>query len=213
MSESPRDRAARAAVAEVKAGMIVGLGSGDTASRAITALGALKLPVVTVATSEASAALARQVGLTVRNPDEVSSIDLTIDGADEIDPQLRLIKGAGGALTREKLVAHASKRLIIVADAEKKVAVLGEKRRLPIEILSFGHRWTLQHIGMDARLREGFVTDNAGLIADCALPATDLYQLARMLESLPGVIEHGLFLDEAAIAYIGNQVGVEILAR
>jgi ribose 5-phosphate isomerase A len=203
-----RDRAALAAVGEVRAGMIVGLGSGDTASRAIVALAARALDITTIATSEKSAALARAHGLTVIDPDDVAAIDVTIDGADEIDPQLRLLKGRGGALTREKLVARASKRLVIVADDDKLVQTLGDKHRLPVELLRFGSRWTLDRLralGLDPILREG-VTDNGGLIADCLM--TDPARLA-----IPGVMAHGLFLDEASVAYIGHSERVDVIER
>jgi len=211
----PRDRAAAAAVAHVADGMIVGLGSGDTASRAIRMLGGRA--IVGVATSEKSAALARSVGIEVRAPDAVAAIDLTIDGADEIDPELRLIKGGGGAHTREKLVARASKQMIVVADEEKRVARLGEHMRLPVEILPFAQAWTLARLaalGLPPLVRAGFVTDNGNLIADCALgPVADLAALATALKALPGVVEHGLFLDEATIAYVGRADGVDRLIR
>jgi len=211
----PRDRAAQAAVAHVTDGMIVGLGSGDTASRAIRMLAGRAIGGV--ATSEKSAALARSVGIEVRAPDDVAAIDLTIDGADELDAQLRLIKGGGGAHTREKLVARASKQMIVVADADKRVARLGEHMRLPVEILPFAHAWTLARLdalGLPPIVRAGFVTDNGNLIADCALgPVDDLAALAARLKALPGVVEHGLFLDEATIAYVGRADGVDRLAK
>jgi ribose 5-phosphate isomerase A len=211
----PRDRAAQAAVAHVADGMIVGLGSGDTASRAIRMLGGRA--IVGVATSEKSAALARSVGIEVRPPEAVRAIDLTIDGADEIDPELRLIKGGGGAHTREKLVARASKQMIVVADEQKRVQRLGEHMRLPVEILPFAHTWTLARLavlGLPPVVRAGFVTDNGNLIADCALgPVADLAALATALKALPGVVEHGLFLDEATIAYVGRADGVDRLIR
>jgi ribose 5-phosphate isomerase A len=216
----PRDRAAQAAVAHVADGMIVGLGSGDTASRAIRMLGGRA--IVGVATSEKSAALARSVGIEVREPGAVTAadgkpIDLTIDGADEIDAQLRLIKGGGGAHTREKLVARASKQMIVVADEQKRVARLGEHMRLPVEILPFAHAWTLARLdalGLPPIVRAGFVTDNGNLIADCALgPVADLAALAAALKALPGVVEHGLFLDEATIAYVGRTDGADRLTR
>jgi ribose 5-phosphate isomerase A len=213
MNDPRRDAAARAAVAEVQSGMLVGLGTGDTAERAIRALAERQVAVVTVATSRRSAELAQQLGLTVGEPG--AAPDLTIDGADEIDSQLRLLKGAGGALTREKLVARASRRLVIVADEDKLVQALGEKHRLPVEILAFGGPWTLarlEQLGLDPVLREGFITDNGGLIADCRVTG-DLSELARTLKLLPGVIEHGLFLDEAAAVYIGRGDGVERRAR
>ncbi len=211
----PRDRAAQAAVGHVEDGMIVGLGSGDTASRAIRMLAGRK--IVGVATSEKSAALARSLGLEVRAADDVAAIDLTIDGADEIDPELRLIKGGGGAHTREKLVARASRELVIVADADKRVARLGEHMPLPVEILPFAQRWTLARLaalGLPGIVRAGFVTDNGNLVADCALgPVDDLAALAAAVKALPGVIEHGLFLDEATLAYIGRADGVDRLTR
>jgi ribose 5-phosphate isomerase A len=212
-----RDRAAAAAVLHAVDGMVVGLGSGDTAARAIRMLGARRLAITAVATSEAAAALGRAVGITVRAPDDVPAIDLTIDGADEIDPALRLIKGGGAAHTREKLVARASKQLIIVADEGKRVARLGEHMRLPVEILPFGQRWTLARLdalGLEPRVRAGVVTDNGNLIADCALgPVADLAALAAHIKALPGVVEHGLFLDEASLAYVGTDQGVERLLR
>ncbi len=215
--DDARDRAAAAAVGEVTRGMVVGLGSGDTASRAIIALGRAQLGIIAVASSEKSAALGRQVGLDVRAPDEVDAIDLTIDGADEIDAQLRLIKGAGGALTREKMLARASRRLVIVADDAKRVTRLGQRMPLPVEILAFASRWTLARLtalGLVPKVRAGFFSDNGGVIADCALgPDVDPVALTRSLDALPGVIEHGLFLDEAAVVYLGNSSGVERLTR
>jgi ribose 5-phosphate isomerase A len=197
-------------VQHVRDGMVVGLGSGDTASRAIRLLGGRR--IVCVATSEASAQLGRSVGLDVRPPESIAAIDLTIDGADEIDPQLRLIKGGGGAHTREKLVARASRELIVVADTHKLVTRLGERMRLPVEILGFGQRWTLERLGdlgLDPRVRAGFTTDNGNPIADCALGAdVDLEALGASIKALTGVVEHGLFLGEATLAYIGSDDGV-----
>lgn len=212
---TPRERAAAAAVGHVADGMVVGLGSGDTAAGAIRLLAGRK--IVGVATSERSAALARSLGIAVRAPDDVAAIDLTIDGADEIDPALRLVKGGGGAHTREKLVARASRQLIVVADRDKLVARLGERRRLPVEILPFAQRWTLARLaalGLPPIVRAGFVTDGGNLIADCALgPVDDLAALAAALKALPGVVEHGLFLDEASLAYVGHEDGVDRLTR
>lgn len=197
--------------------MVVGLGSGDTATRAIRLLGARKLRITAVATSEASAALGRSLGIDVLAPDDVATIDLTIDGADEIDPQLRLIKGGGAAHTREKLVARASKQLIVVADTQKLVQRLGEKMRLPVEILPFAKRWTLARLdalGLDPQLRAGVTTDNGNLIADCALaPTIDPVALGAAIKALPGVVEHGLFLDEATLVYVGTSTGVDRLTR
>src|SRR4051812_28426722 len=199
--------------------MLVGLGTGDTAARAIRMLGERKLRLQCMATSERSAVLARQVGLVVRTPDELPALDLTIDGADEIDGQLRLIKGGGGAHTREKLVARASKQLIIVADASKRVRRLGDHMRLPVEILPFASAWTmarLRGLGVDPKLRgDGSVhSDNGNLLCDCAFPPTlEVRELAARLKALPGVVEHGLFLDEASLAYVGTETGVDRLTR
>ena len=215
--DDARERAAKAAVAHVADGMVVGLGSGDTASRAIRQLGLTRPRILGVATSEKSAALARSVGLDVRTPEEVAAIDLTIDGADEIDASLRLIKGGGGAHTREKLVARASKQLIIVVDAAKRVRRLGEHMRLPVEILPFGANWTLDRLralGLDPKVRGGVHSDNGNVLCDCALPPTlELRDLAARIKALPGVVEHGLFLDEATIAYVGTTTGVERMSR
>jgi ribose 5-phosphate isomerase A len=208
-----RDRAAQAAVAEVKDGMVVGLGTGDTAARAVRALAGRAIEGVP--TSQRTAELARSLGIRLREPNVEPdlTIDLTIDGADEVDPLLRLVKGGGGALTREKLVARASKRLLIVVDEEKRVSRLGETRRLPVEILAFGARWTMKRLReLDPRLREGFVTENGGLVIDCLLVG-DPAELARRLDATPGVIEHGLFLEEASVVYVGGREGVVTLAR
>ena len=215
-----RRRAGVEAAALVEDGMIVGLGTGDTAAHALRAIGERVrggLRVSGVATSRASEELARSLGIAVRAPDDVAAIDLTIDGADELDGALRLIKGGGGALTREKLVARASARVVIVADWRKRVARLGETRRLPVELLAFGARWTcerLSRLGLDPIVRDGFVTDGGGRIADCALaPNADLERLAAELKQLTGVVEHGLFLVEATLALIGGERGVERLER
>jgi ribose 5-phosphate isomerase A len=237
-----RRAAAAAAVALVEAGAIVGLGTGDTAAHAVRALAARArggLDVTCVATSCASAALGRAEGLRVVEPDDVARVDVTIDGADELDGALRLLKGGGGALTREKLVARASARLVIVVDAAKRVARLGATRRLPVEIAAFGARWTLERLaalGLEPRLRAAaattststgaapaapagsdgppFVTDGGGYIADCLLGAVDLDALAAALDAVSGVVEHGLFLTEAERAYVGDADGrVTMLTR
>lgn len=196
--------------------MVVGLGSGDTAARAIRLLAARRLDIVCVATSERSAALGRDLGLEVRDPEAVAAIDLTIDGADEIDARLRLIKGGGAAHTREKLVAHASAQLLIVVDEGKRVDRLGERAPLPVEILAFGQRWTLSHLaalGLAPRLRAGVHSDSGNPIVDCRLGPVDLATLAGQLDALTGVVEHGLFLEEASLAYVGTAHGVDRLTR
>jgi ribose 5-phosphate isomerase A len=218
--------------------MVVGLGTGDTAAQFIRALaerlGSLgqRSAVRCVATSLASAALGQRLGLQVVDLDALAadganrpSVDLTVDGADEIDPALRLIKGAGGALLFEKLVAIASHKLVIVADRSKLVARLGETRRLPVEIVAFGARHTLARLrqlpGIGAAdLRQAvpsaagsggdglYVTDSGNRIVDLALAAqVDPQVLQATLKALPGVIETGLFLTEATRIIVGEPSG------
>ncbi len=212
-----RARAAEAAVALVEPRMVVGLGSGRTAELAIRALAErvrAGLDISGVPTSQASADLATRLGIPLRQPFDGGAIDLTIDGADEIDDQLRLLKGAGGALTREKLVARASTLLVVVADHEKRVTRLGEKHRLPVELLAFGAAWTeaaLRRLGL-APERRPTPTDNGGVLVDCTLPPdAELSALAASLKAHSGVIEHGLFLEEAHRAYVGTPTGLDVL--
>ena len=220
MNDSQRERAARAAVGEARDGMIVGLGTGDTATRAIAALA--ELQAVHRRGRHLGGVRRRSLanhGLLLRAPDEVGAIDLTIDGADEIDPALRLIKGAGGALTREKLVARASRRLVIVADEDKRVRRLGEKRALPVEILPFGQRWTrarLAAMGLSPKLREGFVSDNGGL--DLRLRSARMYGRSGRAGALA---RRAAGADRARpvprrrrrVAYIGHDDSVERMVR
>jgi ribose 5-phosphate isomerase A len=222
--EAEKAAAAAAAIAEVRDGMLLGLGSGSTAAHAVRALGrrvAAGLRVDCVATSQATAVLARSVGLTVRPFDDVARLDLTVDGADEIDPSLRAIKGGGGALLREKVVAAASDRVSIVIDASKWVAQLG-RFRLPVEVLPFAGAWVARALtglgGTPARrlLADGtpFHTDQGNLIFDTAFGVIeDPGRLAASLASVPGIVEHGLFLDEIDTVFIGRSSGVEIVRR
>ena len=222
--EAEKAAAAAAAIAEVRDGMLLGLGSGSTAAHAVTALGrrvADGLRVDCVATSRATEVLARLVGLTVRPFDDVARLDLTIDGADEIDPSLRAIKGGGGALLREKVVAAASDRVSIVIDASKWVAQLG-RFRLPVEVLPFAGAWVARALsdmgGTPARrlLADGtpFHTDQGNVIFDTAFALIeDPARLAASLASVPGIVEHGLFLDEIDTVFIGRSSGVEIVRR
>jgi len=216
-----RDAAVRA-VDAVQPGMVVGLGTGSTAAFAIEEIGrrlaaGLLRDIVGIPTSNASHRLALECGVPLSTLERHPEVDVTIDGADEIDPELRLIKGGGGAHTREKLVARASRELIVVADAGKRVARLGEHMLLPVEILPFGGRWTLAHLGtmgLDPRVRAGFVTDNGNLIADCALGAVDdLGALACALKALPGVVETGLFVGRADVVVVARESGVDELLR
>lgn len=200
--------AAEAAVAEVRGGMLVGLGTGTTAAFAIDALGravAAGLSIRAVATSIATERHAADRGIAIIDFADVAHVDLTIDGADEIDDACRAIKGAGGAMLREKIVAAASRRMIVIADGSKRVATLGTAR-VPVEILPFARSAVLATLGSVATLRmDGaapYRTDGGNLVADCRFDLTDPRRIAAQLDAMPGVIGHGLFLDEVDAAYI-----------
>ena len=218
--DSQKRAAGEAAAALVQSGMVVGLGTGSTAAWFVRALAARKLDITGVPTSQATADLATSLGIRIGELGETKDIDLTVDGADEIGPGLSLIKGAGAALLREKLVWEASKSCVVIADASKQVKMLG-KFVLPIEVVAFGHKTTHLRI-CDAlvecdlgvaptlRRRDGVPvrTDNGNLIYDAACgrieePAA----LAAALKSVTGVVDHGLFLDLADRALIGTADG------
>lgn len=217
MNESDKRLAALAAVAEVRAGMIVGLGTGSTAAFAIEALGErvrTGLQVQAVATSLATEALARAAGIAII--DLPARLDLTIDGADEIDDALHAIKGAGGAMLREKVVAAASARMIVIADGSKRVRAIGAAK-IPVEILPFAQDFVagrLAKLGGAPTLRAGFVTDQGNQILDCHFPPTaDHAALAAKIAAIPGALGHGLFLDEVDAAYIATDGVVTRLER
>lgn len=225
-----KERAARAALDLVEDGMRLGLGSGSTAARFVDALAgrvASGLNVVCVPTSEATRAQAEQLGIKLTTLDETPQLNLTIDGADEIDDQLRMIKGGGGALLREKIVATASDRMVVIADESKLVVTLG-MFPLPVEVVRFGLMATVRLIEAiatqagcvgDIRLRPGpgdapFVTDQGNLIVDCAFGAIPEPEvLAFALKRVPGVVEHGLFLGLADLAIVAGSGGVRALRR
>jgi ribose 5-phosphate isomerase A len=224
-ADDQKRRAGEAAALHVEAGMVVGLGTGSTAAWFVKALAARNLADLRcVPTSEATADLARELGLTLSTLEDTPRIDLTVDGADEIGPGLALIKGGGAALLREKLVWEASSRCIVIADAAKMVPVLGAFP-LPIEVVAFGHKTTgnriadvlIDHdISQPARLRQadrGVVrTDGGNVIYDArCLAIHDPARLADDLKLITGVVEHGLFLDLADEAIVGTDVGVERL--
>ncbi len=221
-------QAAARAIIFVEPGMKIGLGTGSTAAKFVDLLGQkvrAGLDVICVPTSEATANQALANGIRLTSLDDEPFLDLVIDGADEIDDRLRLIKGGGGALLREKIVATASDRMIVIADASKKVDMLG-KFPLPVEIVRFGFRATSKMVEMLAsdvgctgnivvRLAADgtpFLTDGGNLILDLHLsriPEPDV--LAESLRLIPGVVEHGLFLGLADTAIIAGPAGVEIL--
>jgi ribose 5-phosphate isomerase A len=224
-----KEAAARAALVEVKDGMRLGLGTGSTIAAFLPLLAERVrggLEIQAVPTSNATQRLATSLGLRLTSLDEVAALDLAIDGADEIDPNLDLIKGGGGALVREKIVAASSRRLVIVADRSKQVATLGAFP-LAVEIVPFGAGATLRKLaklvsqmGRDGRVTlrrrdgEAVVSDNGNLLADCSFGTIrDPLAVARALADLPGVIDHGLFLGMADCAYLGTPQGVVTLHR
>ena len=224
--EDQKRAAAAAAAARVEDGMTVGLGTASTSELFVKALAARRLTLTCVATSDATANLARSLDMRVVELDEVEEIDLTVDGADEIGPGLALIKGAGAALFREKLVWEASRRCIAIADASKPVARLG-RRPLPVEVAAFGHLSTTARIsaaladhGIGAtptlRIKDAapLRTDSGNLIYDIACGViADPPGLGAALKAITGVIEHGLFIGLAAEALIGTDDGVQTLHR
>ncbi len=202
----------------VKDGMIVGLGTGSTAYYAIKRVGELVedgYDLTCVATSVQSENLARECGIKVVDIDEVDHIDVTIDGADEVDADLQLIKGLGGALLREKIVAAASLKEIIVVDDSKKVEILGMKTPLPVEVLKFGHlktKYALERQGCKANLRmtggTPFITDSGNYIYDCKFESiSNPFFLESRIDTIPGVVENGLFLNTATTVLIASGEG------
>ena len=223
-NESEKELAGRAAAKLVSNGQVVGLGTGSTAYFAVIALGErvqAGLKIVGIPTSNATADLARKVGVPLTTFDEHPEIDITIDGADEIGPHLNLIKGGGGALLREKVVASASKRMIVVADSGKLVTALG-KFPLPVEIIPFARAVVarkLVSLGATPKLRlkadgQTYITDNGNHILDASFGRiADPPAVARTLSDTPGVVEHGLFIGLAAVALLGKGTEVQEIKR
>ena len=197
------------AAAEIEDGSVVGLGTGSTADAMLHALGqrvASGLRITGVATSSATAALATELSIPLRQLDDVESLDLGIDGADEISPDLSLIKGRGGALLYEKLVARRVRRLVIIAASEKLVDRLGTRFPVPVEVVPLGWSHTARSIvalGLEPKLRltshgEPFLTDGGHYILDCSTaPINDAAAIAKDLKLITGVVDHGLFVDMA----------------
>jgi ribose 5-phosphate isomerase A len=229
MDELKRQAAARA-LEQVRDGMRLGLGTGSTAKHFVELLGErvrAGLKIVGVPTSEATRADAARCGIVLTTLDEIDRLDLTVDGADEVDPSLNLIKGAGGALLREKIVAAASDRMIVIADDSKWVEVLG-RSPLPIEVIPFGLAATRRALaeafaesGVSGQMgvrkaKDGhvFVTDGGHWIVDAHLGRIpDAPLLASLLSAIPGVVEHGLFVGLASTAILAGAHGIRVVDK
>lgn len=224
---NPKQRAAEAAVAFVQSGMVVGLGTGSTADEFLKALAAAiesgRLREIRgVPTSRQSEQRARELGIPLATLVECPNPDVTIDGADEVAPNLDLIKGLGGALLREKIVAQNSRQLIIIADASKRVQSLGARSALPVEVAQFGHAVHVPFfagLGAEPVLRraasgDAFITDNGNYIYDCRFDGIrDAGQLEDALRRRAGIVESGLFLGMATCALIADDGGVQEIRR
>lgn len=216
--------AAAASLQYLEDGQVVGLGTGSTATLVIRGIAERVrsgLRVRGIPTSRHTRDLAIELGIPLTSLDDVQAIDVTIDGADEIDPQLNLIKGAGGALLREKIIASASRRLVIVADSSKQVATLG-RGPLPVEVIGFAQALVAKRIaelGATATLRrdrrgEVYVTDEGHHLLDCRFDRiADPAGLARALTEMPGVVEHGLFVGMASVALVAKGSAVTEVYR
>jgi ribose 5-phosphate isomerase A len=220
--EEEKQTAGRAAAKLVRDGDVVGLGTGSTAYFTVIALGErvkAGLKIICIPTSVKTGDLARSVGIPLTTLDDHPEIDITIDGADEIDPRLRMIKGGGGALLREKVVASASKKMVVITDSSKVVPVLGEFP-LPLEVIAFARAVVEKKVvalGGSPKLRtqaggKPYITDNGNQILDCSFgKITDPPALALALSNTPGIVEHGLFIGLATFALVGRGDRVEEL--
>ncbi|HLV89120.1 MAG TPA: ribose-5-phosphate isomerase RpiA [Candidatus Sulfotelmatobacter sp.] len=219
-NDQEKEAAARASLQFIRDGQVVGLGTGSTAAYFIKLLGEKVkggLRVRGIPTSDRSRELAQSLGIPLTTLDECQDIAVTVDGADEVDPQLRLIKGGGGALLREKIVASATRQMVVVADATKQVRHLG-RFPLPVEVIRFAQALVAKRIaalGAEVQLRTSsdgspYVTDENNHILDCRFgEIRDPDRLARELSAMPGVVEHGLFIGMASVALFAR--GSEII--
>lgn len=217
--------AAERALAYIVDGMTVGLGSGSTAELFLASLaGRVRegLTIRGVPTSERVAGLARGAGIPLVDPEELPPIDVTVDGADEVDPSFNMTKGRGGALLREKLVATASHQMVVVVDDSKLVSALGERQSVPVNVVRFGWRQTaarLERLGCNPILRTDdggvpFVTDDNNYVLDCRVnPIAQPARLAAEIKGLLGVVEHGLFIGIASQVVVGGIGGARVLDR
>ena len=221
MSDELKRQAALRALAEIRDGMIVGLGTGSTAAHFIRELGGARLKVAGIPTSEESRRLAEEAGIRLTTFKEHPRIDVTVDGADEVSPELDLIKGLGGAFVREKIVAHASKRVVIIVDESKLVDRLGQKAVIPIEVIPLAVPCVLllvQQLRGEARVRERdglpFVSDNGNSIVDWNHGIIDdPTTLEKQLKAMTGVVDSGIFANVAHCAIVAGGQGIRKLER
>jgi ribose 5-phosphate isomerase A len=222
-NEKEKDAAARASVRLVHDGDVVGLGTGSTAAYVVKCLGErvqAGLKIVGIPTSVRTQELAMSLGIPLTTLDECQQIDVAIDGADEFDPQLQLIKGGGGALLREKIIASAARQFVVITDSTKQVPMLGAFP-LPVEVIPFAEALVAKKIaamGAQVSLRQcegkSFITDEGHHILDCRFgKIPDPRALARKLSDTPGVVEHGLFIDMASMVLLGKGDEVVELRR
>ncbi len=216
--------AALMAVEDIEDGMTVGLGTGSTAYYAIMGVADLVkqgMSLRCVATSLQTEEIASEAGVEILSLDDVESVDITIDGADEVDPQLNLVKGLGGALLREKIVASISAREVIIVDDSKMVEQLGTRSPLPVEVLPFGRSHTqraLEALGCKPELRtvngKPFVTDGGNHILDCRFEGIESpFYLESRINTIPGVVENGLFMGLATKVIVASKEGIEVFER
>ena len=222
-----KQQAAETAVQQIKSGMILGLGTGSTTRFAVLKIGQLwqqnqLTDIIGIPTSEDTAKLAHDFGIPLSSLYDHPSIDLAIDGADEVDPHLNVIKGLGGALLREKMVEQHVRELIIVVDEGKLSQKLGTVSPLPVEVVQFGWRYQarwLATLGCNPVLRGGedspYITDNGNFILDCGFPngIDNAAALAEKLRDRVGVVEHGLFLNMATQVIVASPQGIEVMKR
>ena len=210
--------AAYQAVSYIEDGMVVGLGTGSTTAYAIEKLGEMVkdgLEIIGIPTSVATENMAKKAGISVSTLNEYPYVDITIDGADQVDSNLNLIKGGGGALLREKMVASCSEKEIIIVDESKIVERFSFP--LPVEVVKFGWKATtkkLANLGFMPSLRENFVTDNGNYILDCKYASIEnTKEMEREINSIPGVVENGLFIELATEIIIGTPQGARTIKR
>jgi ribose 5-phosphate isomerase A len=213
--EAQRKAAGERAAELVQDGMVIGFGTGRAANAALESLARRKVRVRGVATSQKTVEVCARLGLPLVSLDDHPGLDLVIDGADEVDPALQLLKGGGGAHVREKLVALSARRRIVVVEESKLVPRLGATRGVPVEVVAFGWKSTLARIAAllpGAVRREGPPSDNGGVIVDAPLPAgADLHAVDRALKGIAGVVDHGLFLDLSPTVVVGGADGVRLI--